>query len=131
MESIAEKMKRIQGTKLPVDKVKPKLKELGLIGEDGKVISLSKFKQVADAHPYGRGKNKLYIVYVFKHSRESIFAFYPPQGTKKECLGWAYEYLVDTVESEYMCEWMDGNVMWGNCGIPIGYGNIRANYIEE
>jgi len=129
MESIAEKMKRIQGTKLPFDKVKPKLKQVGLIGEDGKVISLSKFKQVADAHAYGRGANKIYIIYV--GPRDNQFAFYPPQGTKKESLGWSYEYLVDTVETDMMQEWLDGNVMWGNVGIPIGYGNIRANYIEE
>ena len=109
---------------LPVEQVKEKLTLLGLI-IDKKPISFKAFKEYADIHQYGNGKNKLFIIYV-GHPKENLFAFYPPQTTKAESLKIAYEYYKDCVESEYMCEYNDENVMWGNCGIPISYGAVRC-----
>jgi hypothetical protein len=38
----------------------------------------------------------------------------------------AYEYLVDTITTKMKQEYLDENVQWGNCGIPLAYGNLRA-----
>lgn len=110
--------------RLPLEEVNGKFEALGLL-PNGKPVSFNKFKEWADAHEYGRGKGKLYIVFV-GHPRENLFAFYPPQGTKAECLKIAYEYYLDTTSTEMKQEYLDENVMWGNKGYPISYGGIGA-----
>jgi len=110
--------------RLPVEQVRGKLELLGLI-INGKPISFKEFKERADVHEYGRGRNKLHIIYIGQ-PKENLFAFYPPQTTKPEALKISYEYYKDCVESEFMCEYNDENVMWGNCGIPVSYGNVRC-----
>lgn len=109
---------------LPVEQVKGKLALLGLIN-NGKPISFKAFKDLASVHEYGRGRNPLRIIFI-GHPKENLFAFYPPNDTKAECLKIAYNYYKDCVESEYMCEYNDENVMWGNCGIPLQYGAVRC-----
>lgn len=111
--------------KLPESLVKTKLRLLGLITEQGKAVSFNKFKEYADAHLYGSKSNKIYIVYVGL-SKENLFAFYPPRTNKAESLKIAYQYYVDTVETEMMQEYLDGNVKWGNCGYPLSYSGLRA-----
>ena len=69
-----------------------KMELIGLIKE-GKAISFNQFKKIADPHQYGSRSNKIYIVY-YGHPRQNLFAFYPPQTTKKESLMIAYQYLL-------------------------------------
>lgn len=107
---------------LPVEQVNPKFEALGLL-PNGKPVSFTKFKQYADAHEYGRGRNKMYIVFV-GHPKENLFAFYPPQTTKADSLAIAYEYYLDTVTTTMKQEYLDENVMWGNRGYPLSYGRI-------
>ena len=38
----------------------------------------------------------------------------------------SYEYLLDTIQTEMKQEFLDGNIIWGNCGIPLAYGDLRA-----
>ncbi len=110
---------------LPVEQVNEKLAWLGLIMDGGKPLSFTGFKNRVDAHEYGRGRSKIYIVFV-GHPRENLFAFYPPQTTKADSLRIAYEYYLDTVTTDMKQEYLDGNVMWGNKGYPISYGGIGA-----
>ena len=107
---------------LPVEQVNEKFEALGLL-PNGKPVSFAKFKQYASAHQYGRGSNKLYIIFVGQ-PRENLFAFYPPHGTKADCLAIAYEYYLDTVATDMKQEYLDENVMWGNKGYPLSYGRI-------
>ena len=108
--------------KLPVEQLNEKFEALGLL-PNGKPVSFSKFKSIADAHEYGRGRTKLYIVFI-GHPKENLFAFYPPQTTKAESLAISYEYYLDTVTTDMKQEYLDENVMWGNRGYPISYGGV-------
>jgi hypothetical protein len=111
--------------RLPLPILNQKLKDLGLITDKGQPISFAKFKQLADIHQYGKGQRRLFIIFV-GHPRENVFAFYPPTCTRPEMLKIAYEYLLDTITTEMKQEYLDENVMWGNCGIPLNYGAVRA-----
>ena len=96
------------------------IQKMELIGlaVNHKPIRFSKFKQYADAHQYGSKSNKVYIVYC-GIPRENLFAFYPPQTTKQESLGIAYQYYLSVFENENINEFTYGNIAWGECGIPI------------
>lgn len=108
---------------LPVEQVNGKFEVLGLL-PNGKPISFAKFKQYADAHLYGRGKDKIYIVYV-GIPRQNLFAFYPPRTTKADSLAISYQYYLDTVTTEMKQEYLDKNVVWSTGGYPIFYRKIR------
>jgi len=112
--------------RLPIPILMKKLNEAGLTNDKGEVISFAKFKKLVDIHQYGNGKRRLFILFV--GTKENRFGFYPPTTNRPEMLKIAYEYLVDTATSELKQEYMDGNVMWGNCGIPLAYGDLRANF---
>lgn len=114
----------MQTVKLAVSRIDSKLAALGLVS-NGKAITFTEFKKVGDVHQYGRGKNKLYVIYLGS-PKENLFAFYPPQTTKKESLEIAYQYFIDIATTEMKQEYLDENVMWGNCGIPISYGSLRV-----
>jgi hypothetical protein len=111
--------------KIPMELINEKLKELGLVSESGEAISFTQFKKIADIHEYGYGKRRLFIIYIRK-SKDNIFAFYPPTCRRPEMLKISYEYLLDTIQTEMKQEFLDGNIQWGNCGIPLSYGDIRT-----
>lgn len=111
--------------RIPIDILNQKLKDLGLITETGEPISFAKFKKLADIHRYGNGQRRLFIIFVGK-PKENLFAFYPPTCTRPEMLKISYGYLLDTIQTEMKQEFLDCNVQWGNCGIPLGYGDVRA-----
>ena len=111
-------------SKLPIEYILPLMSKIGLTKEINggyNPISKTAFNKLADAHRYG----SLYVFY-FGHARENCFAFYPPQTTKKEALDIAYGYYLDCF-TEMKQEFVDGNVCWGNWGIPITYGDPRVN----
>lgn len=101
------------------------LEKMELIGltKEGKAISFNQFKKIADPHQYGNRSNKIYIVF-YGHPRENLFAFYPPQTTKKESLMIAYQYLLSALEDPFMEEFDYGNIAWGCSGYPISYRQL-------
>ena len=108
--------------KLPLHLVIPCMEKIGLV-VDGKPISKSKFAKMADIHTYGTGRNALKVLYF--GSKDNTFAFYPPQDTKPEIINISYDYYLDCF-TEMKQEFLDGNVCWGNCGIPLQYGELRV-----
>lgn len=115
--------------KLPIDKVNQKLKEIGLTDEKGNVISFAQFKKLADIHQYGNGAKRLYIIFV-GNPKNNLFGFYPMTDTRPNMLKETYGYLVDIATTELKQEFLDGNVIWGNCGYPLQYKGIRAEFSE-
>ena len=113
--------------KLPKAILNEKIKDLGLIDENDKPISFAKFKQRIDIHQYGKGQRRLFILFI-GHPKENLLAFYPPTDTRPSMLKTAYEYLVDTITTSMKQEYEDDNVMWGNCGYPLSYGRVRADF---
>jgi len=107
---------------LSLEEIIPKLTELGLVN-DGKPLSFSAFKKYAEAHPYGR---RPYIYIIFVGVKNNRFGFYPPKCNKLMSLKIAYQYYIDLF-SDMKQEWLDGNVCWGNCGLPLAYGKLRIS----
>jgi len=102
--------------------VRQKLELLNLI-VDNKPVSFTKFKSIADAHQYGRGSGKIYIVF-YGHPKQNMFAFYPPRTTKKESLEIAYQYYLTMVENPEINEFTYGNVCWTESGYPLNYRRV-------
>jgi hypothetical protein len=99
-----------------------KLKELGVVGlSDNKLISYTGFKKRTDIHKYGK---KLKIVFL-GHPRKNNFGFYVLYDTNEAVNKDAYEMLKRLVDGD-MADFYDGNIQWGNCGIPISYGDLRS-----
>jgi len=124
-----EDMKKHFTLYIPV--LQERLKALGLI-VDGKPISKKAFIERAMVHTYGSGKRRLHIFTIGEY-KENCFAFYPMQGTKPEEFKQAYEQYVRLVAGDYEAI-DDGDIVWGNMGIPLAYGNIRrdeAQYIVK
>lgn len=113
--------------KLPKAILNEKIKELGLIDDNGNPITFAKFKQRIDIHQYGKGQRRLFILFI-GHPKENLLAFYPQTTTRPSMLKIAYEYLVDTITTSSKEEYEDDNVMWGNCGYPLSYGRVRAEF---
>lgn len=107
--------------KLPFDQVIPKLTELGL-AKDGKPVSFAAFKRIADAHPYGR---RPYIYAVYVGPKENKFGFYPPRRNKQESLLIVYDFYLELFTDKSF-RWEMEHIVWGNCGIPLAYGKLRA-----
>ena len=110
--------------RLPHSILMVKIKQLGLISENGETISFTKFKKIVDIHQYGNGKRRVFILFV--GVKDNKIGFYPPTCTRVEMVKIAYEYLVDTITTDMKQEYLDENVQWGNYGIPLAYGNLRA-----
>jgi hypothetical protein len=108
--------------KLPVELVLHYMERIALV-VNGKPISKAKFAQMADIHTYGRSRNGLKVLYF--GLKDNKFAFYPPQTNKKESIDIAYGYYLDCF-TDMKQEYLDGNVCWGNCGIPLSYGDLRV-----
>lgn len=102
-----------------------KLKALSLIDENGNPISFSKFKKLVDIHQLGIGRKRLFI-FIIGNPKENLIGFYPPTDARPEMMKICYQYLVDTITTDIKQEYLDGNIQWGNCGIPIGYGDLRV-----
>ena len=101
------------------------LEKMELIGltKEGKPISFNQFKKIADPHQYGSRSNKLYIVF-YGHPKQNLFAFYPPQTTKKESLEIAYQYLLSALDDPFMAEFDYGDICWTDNGYPLSYRKV-------
>lgn len=109
--------------KLSNEQLVDNLKWLGLVSLDtNKPISYTGFKNRASVHKYG---NKYKVVFV-GHPTQNLFGFYTMYGNDSEVMKEAYEMFVDLVKGN-MEGYNEGNIQWGNAGIPIGYGYLRQN----
>lgn len=109
-----------------LDKVKDDFEAIGLL-VDGKPISKTKFNQLSDVHKYGRGQSMLNVVY-FNGENRLTYGFYPRYkgDSKAISLKTAYSMYIDLLNGEsndFEC----GNIQFGNCGIPISYGDLRIS----
>ena len=101
------------------------LNDIGLLN-NMKPISKAQFKERASVHQYGKGKGMLNVVYFYGNSKECNYGFYPQfQGdSKAKCLENAYKMYLDLLNGE-MEDFDCKDIQRGNCGIPIGYGDLR------
>ena len=110
------------------------LKTIGLVKEDGTAISKTQFKERASVHQYGKGSRMLNVLYFYTHPKESMYGFYPRfrGDSKAKCLNNAYQMYLDLLNGE-MDDFDCKDIQRGNCGIPIGYGDLimRPEYTEE
>ena len=106
-------------------RLKPLMKEAGLIGPKDKPLSKAAFLRLVDVHTYTGNRTKSYILFV-RNGRDNIFGFYPPMNiTLKESKKIAYDYYLTMFEDTTTNEFYYGNVCWGNCGIPLSYSKLR------
>lgn len=115
-----------------LDRAKRHFTHLGLLVND-KPVSKSKFKQLADIHPYGHGKKVMNMIYMhgFFDNDRVIYGFYPAlQGdSQAKCINNAYEMFIEFLNGEsddFDC----GDIQFGNCGIPIVYGDLATRWVD-
>lgn len=110
--------------KLSLEQLHYNLKVLGLMSiEDNKPLSYTGFKNRASVHKYG-SKHKIVFV---GFPRKNLFAFYTMYGNDSKVMKEAYDMYWKLVKGS-MEEYRDGDIQWGNCGIPLAYGDLRQIY---
>lgn len=110
--------------RLSNEKLVDNLKLLGFVNlETNKPVSYTGFKNRASVHKYG---NSYKIVFI-GHPKQNLFGFYTMYGNDASVMKEAYEMFVNIVKGN-MDDYDNGNVQWGNAGIPLGYGNLRQVY---
>lgn len=108
--------------KLSNEQLVDNLKYLGLVDlKTNKPVSYSGFKNRASVHRYG---SQYKVVYV-GHPKQNLFGFYTMYGNDSQVMKEAYEMFVSLVKGD-MQGYNEGDVQWGNAGIPIGYGSLRT-----
>jgi hypothetical protein len=111
--------------RLSLEQLHYNLKVLGLMGIDNnKPLSYTGFKNRASVHKYGKYK----VVFV-GFPRKNLFGFYTMYGADSEVMKEAYDMYVRLVKGD-ITDYNDDDVQWGNCGIPLSYGNLRNQFIE-
>jgi len=114
-------------SKMPRQFILDKLKALNLLTEDDKPVSLGFFRNRASISKYGNGgQNQLKIV-LAGHPKENLFGFYINCNPDPLAMKEAYKWYLDLLKGDFE----DLDIQWGNCGIPIGYGRLRALLPDE
>lgn len=112
--------------RLSLEQLHNNLKDLGLMSiENNTPLSYTGFKNRASVHKYGDYK----VVFV-GHPRQNLFGFYTMYGTDSQVLKEAYDMYWNLVKGD-MEGYNEGDVQWGNCGIPISYGSLRSDIIFQ
>lgn len=93
--------------------------------DNNKPLSYSGFKNRASVHKYGKN----YKVVFVGHPRQNLFGFYTMYGPDSDVMKEAYDMYVSLVKGD-MTGYNEGDIQWGNCGIPISYSELRS-YVEE
>ena len=110
--------------KLTLEQLHTNLKSLGLMSiETNKPISYSGFKNRASVHKYG---DSYKIVFVGQ-PKQNLFGFYVMYGNDSQVMKEAYDMFISLVKGN-MEDYNEGDVQWGNGGIPIGYSGLRQVY---
>lgn len=110
--------------KLTLVQLQDKLKDLGLTQENGKAIGYGAFKNKSSIMKYGKGKLPLKIVIAGK-PKENLFGFYVMRDTDAIVMKEAYDMLVKLANGSIE-DYEDGNLQWGDAGIPLSYGNLKS-----
>jgi hypothetical protein len=97
-----------------------KFKSLGLIVND-KPISLNAFKKLCDMHYYGRSYKILFI----HNAKDNMLGFYLMKVPNTLYIKESYDMFKQMVAGDMSFMEYDA-VQWGNCGIPIQYGDLRS-----
>lgn len=103
---------------------------MNMFKPNGLPLSKTAFGKLANIHTYGNGRDNLKVLY-FHTTRECIYGFYPMfRGeTKAMSIKLAYGHYLDVINGNMDC--VDSKlIQFGNCGIPIGYGNLRLQKTE-
>ena len=93
--------------------------------DNNKPLSYSGFKNRASVHKYGKN----YKVVFVGHPRQNLFGFYVMWGADSNVMKEAYDLYVSLVKGD-MTGYNEGDIQWGNCGIPISYSELRS-YVAE
>ena len=106
------------------DKVIRDWESIGLI-KGGKLIPKSRFKLFANVHVYGKRSNNLRIIF-FGNPRECMYGFYPifSENQTKQ-LTKMYQWCENVIAGD-ISYFDDKDIQFGNCGIPLSYGNLRS-----
>jgi hypothetical protein len=106
-------------------------KTLGLI-VNGKPISKTAFRRLLDVHTYkgrkGSGVTTSYIGYIM-NGRDMIYQFFPEwvNSPKAHNISFMYQNYLDVCNGDveaFDCR----DIIFGNCGIPISYGEVRHKH---
>jgi hypothetical protein len=106
--------------------------KLGLI-VDGKPVSKSQFKKLADVHTYGKGKKAFRMAY-FGHTKTGVYMFRPmyKHDNKTKLLDNAYTMFLDFLGGEsddFDCQ----DIQFGNGGVPVCMGffhTLKKRYLD-
>lgn len=82
-------------------------------------VNKKEFRELIDFHQYGNGPKRLFIGIVSKN--KEIIGFYPSTSNKVSMLGECYDLLQSALRNEDT----DTDIQYGNCGIPVRYGDLR------
>lgn len=97
---------------------------IGLI-KGGKLIHKSKFNLYANVHVYGKRLNNLRIIF-FGNPRECIYGFYPRfSENQAKQLTEIYQWCENVIAGD-VSYFENNDIQFGNCGIPLSYGNLRS-----
>jgi hypothetical protein len=94
----------------------------GFLNPNDKPLSKKEFAEKLDIHQYGRGKNRLFIL-LLRNSIGVMYGFYPYTDTKPKMIAQAYKWYTEIIEGN-LNSIDDGDVQFGNKGIPIVYGDL-------
>ena len=99
------------------------LQDINLLDSEGKPVSYASFKNRTTILKYGKGRKQLKIVFA-GIPQKNLFGFYVYTDTDPNVLKEAYEMLKQISRGD-MTPIEDKDVQWGNCGMPLAYGNLR------
>jgi hypothetical protein len=110
--------------KLSNEQLIDNLKLLGLVNlSTNKPIAYSGFKNRASVHKYGKN----YKIVFVGQPKENLFGFYVMYDNDTKAMKESYEMFVSLVKGN-MDDYDNGDVQWGNAGIPLSYGGLRQIY---
>jgi hypothetical protein len=104
------------------DRIMRDWERIGLL-KNGKAISKTAFKELANVDTYGKKNRNLRIIF-FGLPKECMYGFYPPFcENKSKQLDNMYQWYGNVINaSPYCMSYFDGeSIQFGNCGIPIVY----------
>jgi len=106
------------------DRVMRDWESIGLI-RGGKLIPKSRFNFFANVHVYGKRSNNLRIIF-FGNPKDCMYGFYPAfSESQAKQLSAMYKWCENVIAGE-MNYFDNDYIQFGNCGIPLSYGNLRV-----
>jgi len=111
-------------------KVMNDFEKIGLI-KNGKALTKKEFIERGDMHQYGNSRQNLRIVFFGR--KDCLYGFYPYIiGNKKYTYDATYNIYKSFVLGN-IASLDDECIQFGNCGIPLSYGDLRvtANFEEN